>query len=121
MKKQFDTIYINELRISCIVGVFSHERKKKQPLIISVALTVDTKKAGKTDTIADTVSYHELTNEIIYVIEQSSYQLIEKVAQIVADICLKDKRVKQVLVQVEKPHALKQAKSSAIEIIRTNE
>lgn len=119
--KHTDTLYINDLIVPCIIGVFDHERKNKQNVIINVALTVNTQKAGQTDDITDTVSYHDLSVEIIETVSISSYKLIEKLAQVIADICLKDKRVQQVTVHVEKPKALALAKSSAIEITRTNE
>jgi len=119
--KQLDTLYINDLKVPCIIGVFAQERKKKQPIIINLALSVDTRKAAKTDDLKDTVDYHHLYNEIANTVSQSTYQLLETLAQTIADICLKNKKVKQVTVRLEKPHAVKIGKSSGIEIIRNNE
>jgi D-erythro-7,8-dihydroneopterin triphosphate epimerase len=121
MTRQSDTLFINALTVPCVIGVFENERKKKQPVVISCELTVDTRKAGETDDINDTVSYHDIANDIYEVVSKSQCQLLEKLAQIVADICLKNKKVKRVIVLIEKPQALEHAKSSAIKIIRANE
>jgi D-erythro-7,8-dihydroneopterin triphosphate epimerase len=121
MTQQLDKLFINDLTIPCIIGVFPNERKKIQNVIISVQLSVDTQKAGKTDALNDTVSYHTIATDIYEVVSKSQSQLLEKLAQIVATLCLKDRRVKQVKVRIEKPQALMHAKSSAIEIVRENE
>ncbi len=119
--KQLDTIYINDLTVKCIIGVFANERKKKQPIIITIALSIDTRKAAKTDDLKDTVNYHDLYLEVADVVSQSKYNLLEKLAQTIADICLANKKVKQVVVRLEKPNAVKLGRSSGIEIIRNNE
>lgn len=116
----FDTIYINELQIPCIIGVFDYERTGKQIISLSLALSVDLRKAGKTDNVADTVSY-QLYKKIVDFIEQSQYRLLEALAEAVAGICLEDKRVRQVKVYIEKPKAVKLGRSSAVEIIRNQD
>lgn len=119
--KQLDTLYINDLIIPCIIGVFENERREKQQVIINIALSVDTRKAGTSDDIKNTVNYHDISIKIIELVEKSKFYLLEKLAQEIANVCLKNKLVKQVTVRVEKPKAVKLAKSSAIEIIRNNE
>lgn len=116
-----DTIFINDLMLSCILGVFPHERETKQIVYISIKLSVDLTKAGKTDDINDTVSYHDTVLAVTKRVENSRCHLLEALAQTVADECLSDKRVKQVSVYIEKPKALPLARSSAVEVIRTNE
>lgn len=119
MKHQLDTLFINELTIPCIIGVFPSERIEKQLVVISLALFVDTQKAGETDQITETVSYHDIATEVATMVSNSQFYLLEKLAEEIAVVCLKEKRVKQVTVRVEKPKAIKLAKSAAIEIIRT--
>jgi FolB domain-containing protein len=121
MTQPLDTILINDLTIPCIIGVSESERKEKQPVKITIAISIDSRKAGHSDAISDTVSYHDLASEIGEKVSGSSFYLLEKLAQFVADICLKDKRVKQVRVTIEKPKAIKLAVSATIEIVRTNE
>jgi len=121
MNRQLDTLFINDLTIPCIIGVYEHERKDKQLVVINIAFSVDTKIPGKTDELNDTVSYRDIAHEVENIVSNSQYHLLEKLAQVVADICLNDKRIKQVTVHIEKPKAIKLAKSSAIEITRYNE
>jgi D-erythro-7,8-dihydroneopterin triphosphate epimerase len=116
-----DKIFVNDLIISCIIGVFDFERKSKQNVIISIELHLDLSTPGKTDNIKDTVSYQEIVDEITKKVEESKYHLLEALAEMVAAICLKDNRVKHAHVKIEKPKAILNAKSSAVEIIRKNE
>jgi D-erythro-7,8-dihydroneopterin triphosphate epimerase len=120
---QQDTLFINELTVPCIIGIYESERKIKQPVVISCELSVDTQKAGQTDDITDTVNYHDIAGDIYEAVGNSQFRLLEKLAQMIADICLKNNKVKRVTVRIEKPQALKQAhaKSAAIEIIREHE
>ena len=120
MKQPLDTIYINDLQIPCLIGVFDYERTSKQMITINIALSVNLQKAIETDNVNDTVSY-QLYTDIVKLIEKSEFFLIESLAGVIAQRCLKDKRVKQVRVHIEKPKAIKLGRSSAVEIIRTNE
>jgi D-erythro-7,8-dihydroneopterin triphosphate epimerase len=119
--KYLDTLMINNLTLPCIIGVFESERIEKQLVIINITLFVNTQKAGKTDKIQDTVSYHDIAREVSEMVEASQFYLLEKLAQEIATICLKHKLVKKVRIHVEKPKAIKLARSSAIEIMRINE
>ena len=117
----YDKIFINDLILPCTIGVFDFERKNKQNVIINIALHLDVSKAGKTDAIEDTVNYQDIVNAVSKKVETSKYHLLEALAEMIAAICLKDKRVKQAHVKIEKPKAIANAKSSAVEIIRKNE
>jgi FolB domain-containing protein len=120
-QKIMDTIYINDLKLSCLIGVFGFERKSRQTIIINIVLSVDLNKASKTDNVKDTISYRYIYDQIINFAENSDYYLIEKLAEEIAKICLKNDLVKQVKVRIDKPRALPHANSAGIEIIRTNE
>jgi len=119
LPKTLDKIHIRELRTRCIVGINEWERVKKQDVIIDITLLADLTKAAQTDNIDDTVNYKELKNRIIAVVEESKYLLIERLAQTIADICLEDSRVEEVAVSVDKPGALRFARSVGVELIRT--
>jgi FolB domain-containing protein len=116
-----DTIYINDLRLACIIGVREHERTKKQDVIIHIKLTVDLRSAGESDELNDTVSYSDVAKTVTGIVEKSSFFLLEKLAETIAQACLGYKGVKKATVSIEKPNAIPHARSSAIEIIRTNE
>lgn len=115
---KLDKIYIRDLSLRCIIGIFPEEREKKQDVLINVVMGADLTKAGQTDDISDTVDYKRITKAILAAIEPSSYGLIEKMAQVVADICFSDPLVEAVEVTIDKPGALRFAKASAVSIYR---
>ena len=113
-----DKIYIRDLSLRCIIGVFSEEREKKQDVLINVVMLADLTRAGQSDDMHDTVDYKRVTKAILATIEPSRFFLIERLAQVVADICFTDDRVKHVEVTIDKPGALRFAKASAVTIYR---
>jgi dihydroneopterin aldolase/D-erythro-7,8-dihydroneopterin triphosphate epimerase len=114
----FDRIHIRELRLRCIVGTHDHERDKKQDVVLHISLRADLRRAGRSDDLADTVDYATLKRQIVDMVEASEFLLIERLAQAVADVCLADSRVQAATVTVEKPGALRFARTVAVEITR---
>lgn len=115
-----DKIHINDLVGRCIIGLKEEERQEKQEVIINITLFTDLKKAAKTDSLEDTIDYSQLKGDILNTVENSKFHLIESLAEEVADICLKNKKIKQVKVSVQKPGALRFTKSAEVEITRSN-
>lgn len=113
-----DRIHIRELTANCIVGINPRERVTRQNVVISVALECDTAPAARTDDIADTIDYALLRNDIVAMVEGSSFFLIETLADRIAALCLRDRRVRAAAVTVDKPGALTGAASVAVEIRR---
>ena len=114
-----DRIYIRDLALRCIIGVYPEERREKQDVIVNVALACDMCAAGASDRLEDAVDYKAIKVRLREMIEASSFQLIEKLAQRVADLCLDDPKVRSVTVTVDKPGALRFARSVAVEITRS--
>lgn len=115
-----DTITIENIELMCIIGVRDYERIKKQPVIVSITLFVDLSKAGKSDNLKDTVDYSTLYKTIKEHVEISSYYLLEALAQSIADMCLEDKKVRSVKVEIKKPQALHGTQYPLITIERKN-
>lgn len=115
----WDQIHIRELRFRCLIGTLHEERIEKQDVVVNVTLWADLRAACRTDRIEDTVDYKAVKKEILAVGEQSQFHLIEALAQRIADLCLQDERIRQVRVCVEKPAALRFAKTVAVDIVRT--
>ncbi len=113
-----DEICICDLRFRCIVGINEDERHEKQDVVAQITLYVDLHQAGRTDAIEDTVDYKAVKKEILAMAERSRFRLIEALAQSVADVCLRQSRVEQVTVVVEKPGALRFARTVAVKITR---
>jgi FolB domain-containing protein len=114
-----DKIYITDLSLRCIIGINDWERTQKQDVLINVILYTDLKKPCQTDNLKDSIDYKEIKGEIIAMVENSSFNLIERLAGEIAKICLAHSPVKAVKARVDKPGALRFAKSVGVEIVRT--
>ncbi len=113
-----DCIEIEDLLLRCIIGINDVERKDKQDVVINVALWADLRKAAAADDVDATVNYRTITKQIIEHVEGSSYFLVETLAGQIADICLRDPRVRRVQVKVDKPGALRFARSVGVRLVR---
>jgi len=114
-----DKIVIKDLLLRGIIGVNDDERANKQDILINLEISVDTRKAGKSDAIADTINYRTITKRIIKHVESSADYLVERLVNDIARIVLTEFDVERVIARVEKPGALRFAKSVGIEIERT--
>ncbi len=114
-----DQIHIRDLLLRAIIGINDEERRDRQDVLINVTLYADLRKPGVSDAIQDAVNYRTLTKRIIQMVENSQFYLVEKLAAEIAAICLADPGVERVQVRVEKPGALRFARSVGVEIDRT--
>ena len=115
---RLDRIHIYDLLLRCVVGINPDERVQKQDVRITLTVYTDLSKAGRSDNIEDTVDYRTIKNNVVALVEGSSFFLIERMAECIADTCLEDRRVKKVEVLVIKPNALRPARSVGVEICR---
>lgn len=113
-----DRIFFEGLQVRCILGVNDVERVHKQDVLIDVELWTDVRPAAKSDDFADAVDYRALKKRILAFVETSSFHLVETLAERVAAICLEDTRVEQARVRVEKPGALRFARTVGVEVTR---
>ena len=114
-----DRIHIRDLGLRCVIGVYEDERRDRQDIILNIVLAGDFSKAGRTDDIEDAVNYKDIKKAVIKLVESSQYRLIETLAEQVAAIGLGHPKVQQVTVTVDKPGALRFARSVAYEITRS--
>ena len=121
MKVPADRILIRDLLVRCIIGVREEERRQKQDVIINLSLRVDLRAAGRSDRLDDSVDYSGLKKKILAHVEESRYQLIEALAEAIAGVCLREPAVRLVKVRVEKPGALRFARSVGVQIVRRKE
>ena len=113
-----DRITIRDLALRCIIGLYPEERTNKQDVIINITMDTDLRAAGKSDALEDTVDYKTIKLNILDFVENSRFQLIESLAEGIANICLADKRIVSATVTLDKPGALRFARSVAVEITR---
>jgi FolB domain-containing protein len=113
-----DRIHIRDLRLRCIIGLYPHERTERQDVVIQITLYVDLSLPGRTDRLEDSVDYKAVKQRVVAMVEGSSFLLLERLAEEIARLCLEDQRVRRVRVLVEKPGALRFARTVGVEIQR---
>ena len=114
-----DRIVIKDLLLRGIIGINDWEREKKQDILINITLSCDLRAAGESDKIEDAVNYRTLTKKIIEHVEESARYTVEALAADIAKLCLSADGVQRAQVRVEKPGALRFAKSVGVEIERS--
>jgi FolB domain-containing protein len=115
---RLDLIHIRDLQVRCIVGTNDEERVRRQDVVINITLEADLRKACRSDRLEDTVNYRDVKARVVELAEASSYFLVERLAEAIADLCLREPAVRRVTVCVDKPGALRFARSVAVQIAR---
>lgn len=113
-----DKIIISDLRVDTVIGTLPEERDKTQTLVINLELYLPLQTAGKSDNLFDSVDYSQIEDKIVKLGKLSKFFLIERFAEEVADLCLKEKLISKVRVEVAKPGALKHSSKVAVCIER---
>ena len=113
-----DLIYIKDLRLQTIIGIFGWEREVRQEVSIDLEMTFDCKRAAKTDAIKDTIDYKKITKGIIKFVEKSEFQLQETLAEGIADLVKNQYKVDSLKLRVSKPGALRHAEDVGVIIHR---
>ncbi|MCK4692358.1 MAG: dihydroneopterin aldolase [Anaerolineales bacterium] len=114
-----DRIDIHDLLLRGIIGINDWEREKQQDILINISLFGDFRSAGDSDDIADTINYRTVTKKVIKHVETSKRFTVEALASDIARICLAETGVQRARVRVEKPGALRFARSVGVEIERS--
>jgi len=117
--KKPDYIVLTGLKVSCIIGIFEWERKKKQNVLIDLKIPCDARKAARRDNIKDAVDYKKIAKTTIAFVEKSDFQLVETLAEKLADLLLKTFRLTEVELSVSKPAAIRGSQNVGVKIHRT--
>ncbi|ANG84802.1 dihydroneopterin aldolase [Microbacterium aurantiacum] len=100
-----DRITLSGLRVFGYHGVYDDEKRDGQDFVVDLRLDLDTRPAAASDDVADTVHYGELAASVAAVVAGDPVDLLETLAQRIADVALADARVARVEVTVHKPQA----------------
>jgi FolB domain-containing protein len=114
-----DQIEIKDLLLRGIIGINDWEREKPQDILVNITLFADLRAAGKNDQIEDTVNYRTLTKAVIAHVESVGRYTVEALAADIARLCLETPGVERARVRVEKPGALRFARSVGVCIERS--
>ena len=118
MRKNLDKIHIRDLVVTCIVGTLPAERVRRRKVVVNLVLSCDLALAGRSDDLRHTVDYAAVCRDVAGVVRRSRYQLLERLAQEIADTCLAFPGVAGVTVTLDKPGAVRGARSVGVEIGR---
>ena len=114
-----DTIFLCDLRVDAIVGIWDWERKIRQVVSIDLEMGADIRKAAATDSIEDTLNYKNVAKRIRQFVGDSEFQLVETLAERIAELVLAEFDVPWVDVRVNKPGAIRGARDVGVRIRRT--
>lgn len=114
-----DIVYISDLKIEAIIGIYEWERSIKQTISIDLEMATDIAKAAASDSIEDTLDYKTVAKSIISYVEESKFNLVETLAEEVAAIVLNNFGVPWVKVRLSKPGAVRGARDVGVIIERS--
>ncbi len=115
-----DIVYIRDLRIDTIIGIYDWEREVRQTVSLDLEMATDIRAAGASDNIRDTLNYKAVAKRLIGFIEKSEFQLIEAMAEQVAAIVRDEFNVPWLRLRISKPGAVRGAKDVGVVIERGN-
>ncbi len=111
-------VFIRDLILTGLIGVHTHEKKKPQRLRINLDLAVKETPAAVEDRLSDVVSYEDVADGIRTMVTNGHVNLVETLAERIADMCLNDERVQAARVRIEKLDVFEDAASAGVEIER---
>ena len=113
-----DHIFIEQLRLPARIGVYESEKQDAQEVLLDIQLAFDTRPAALSDRLTDTLDYAQLCQQLAARCLQRHTELVETLAEDLAQLCLADSRVQSVSLKLGKPHAIAQACSVGVQITR---
>ena len=113
-----DMVYLRDLKVDCVIGIYDWERRVRQTLYIDIDLATDIRKAAVSDDIKDTLDYKAVSKRIQQFVGESGFQLVETLAEKLADIILKEFPVSWVRVRINKKGAVRNAGAVGVVVER---
>ena len=113
-----DIIYINDLRIETIIGIYGWERKTKQTVVLDIEMGTDIRKASTTENVEDTLNYKSVAERLFEFVGASEFELIETLAEQISDILLNEFNVPWLRLKLNKQGALKGVRDVGVIIER---
>lgn len=117
-ESQTDTIFLQDLKVETIVGIWDWERKIRQTVSIDIEMAADVARAAETDNIEGTLNYKAVAKRVQQFVGESEYQLVETLAEKIAETVLAEFDVAWIQLRVSKPGAIRNAKNVGVMIRR---
>ena len=116
-----DVIFLSGLTTECIIGIWDWERRVKQKIVLDLEMATDVRKAAASDSIADTLDYKKVAKRLLQFVGESEFQLVETLAERVAQLIVTEFGVPWVRVRLNKQGAIRGARDVGILIERRRE
>ncbi len=113
-----DIIFLRDLRISTTIGIYAWERAIRQTLSFDLEMATDIRQAAASDRIEDTLNYKAVAKRISAFVSESHFQLVEALAERVAEVVLTEFDVRWLRLRVNKPGAVRDARDVGVVIER---
>jgi dihydroneopterin aldolase len=113
-----DTIFLHDLRVETVIGIWEWERKIRQTVSIDLEMGADIRRAAATDSIEDTLNYKKVAKRVQQFVADSEYQLVETMAEKIAETVLAEFDIPWIDVRVNKPGAIRGARDVGVRIRR---
>ena len=113
------TVFIKDFIIEEIIGFYKHEKEKKQKIIFNVVLDVNQSSLPDEKDIKSVVDYEKITNKLENLAKSKKYNFLESLAEDSFKEIFEDKRINTITIKIEKPEAIKNAKSVGVEVFKT--
>ena len=116
-----DRVFIRELRVDTVIGVYDWERLIRQTVVLDLEMATDNRRAAASDQVEDALDYASVSERLIAFIEDSEFQLIETLAEQAAELVLKEFSVPWLRLRLSKPGAVSAARDVGVLIERGTE
>ena len=116
-----DKIFLRELEIDAVIGIWEWERRIKQKVSIDLEMATDARLAANADQIGGTLNYRDVAKRLIDFVGGSEFELVESLAEAVARLIVEEFHVSWTRVSVAKPGAIEGSRTVGIMIERTAE
>ena len=116
-----DKIFIHALKTETIVGIFDWERQVKQTVIMDIEFSADIAKAALSDSIDDTLNYKRVAKRVLAFVDESSFHLVETLAERIAMLILEEFGVGWVSITLSKPGAIRGSRDVGVMLERTRQ
>jgi 7,8-dihydroneopterin aldolase/epimerase/oxygenase len=113
-----DIVFIRELKVDTLVGIYDWERRLRQHVILDIEMGADIARAARSDKIEDTLDYKSVTKRVIQFVRDAEFGLVETLAEKVAEIIMQEFQVPWVKITLQKPGAVSGTKSVGVIIER---
>lgn len=115
-----DIIYLRDLRIDTVIGIYDWERRMKQTVVLDIEMATDIRAAANSDNIEDTLNYKDVAKRLFEYVGQSEFELVETLAERITELILKEFNTSWVKLTLNKKGALRGVRDVGVIIERGN-